>query len=235
MKITRVRVASQAFFLLLFLFFAFVTQFSYLKGYPVSIFLEADPLVALATTITTHSLYRGLLWSLILIVPTLLLGRIFCGWICPYGTLHQFIAWLGTGMNTKRRLDANRYRSYFSTKYYILAAMAVAAIFGSLQIGWLDPIPMLARSLTVAVWPAIDSATGLIFMRPYVFQFSWVVGFILFGLLAMNVVIPRFFCRTLCPLGATLGILSRFSLWRIDRDHEKCTDCDLCKNFCDLS
>ncbi|MBT7100034.1 4Fe-4S binding protein, partial [Candidatus Poribacteria bacterium] len=150
-KITRVRVAAQAFFLLLFLFFAFVTQFSYLKGYPVSLFLEADPLVAFATSITTHSLYRGLLWSLVLIAPTLLLGRIFCGWICPYGTLHQFIAWLASGKNTKRRMEANRYRSYFATKYYILAAMAVAAIFGSLQIGWLDPIPMLSRSLTVAV------------------------------------------------------------------------------------
>lgn len=233
MKITRVRVASQAFFLLLFLFFAFVTQFSYLKGYPVSLFLEADPLVALATTITTHSLYRGLLWSLVLIVPTLLLGRLFCGWICPYGTLHQLIAWLASGKNPKRRLAANRYRPYFSTKYYILAAMAVTAVFGSLQIGWLDPIAMLSRSLTVAVWPAVDAVTGMIFIRPYVFQFSWVVGFILFGLLAMNVLIPRFFCRALCPLGATLGVLSRFSLWRIDRDKEKCTDCDLCRNFCE--
>ena len=44
---------------------------------------------------------------------------------------------------------------------------------------------------------------------------------------------PRFFCRVLCPLGATLGLLSRFSLWRIERDPEKCTHCELCLKACE--
>lgn len=47
MRITQARLISQIFFMGLFLFFAFVTQFGYLKGYPVSLFLEADPLVAI--------------------------------------------------------------------------------------------------------------------------------------------------------------------------------------------
>ena len=55
MRITVVRLISQIFFMGLFFFFCFVTQFSYLKGYPVSIFLEVDPLVAIATAITTHT------------------------------------------------------------------------------------------------------------------------------------------------------------------------------------
>ncbi len=49
----------------------------------------------------------------------------------------------------------------------------------------------------------------------------------------MNLVIPRFFCRVLCPLGAFLGVLSRFALWRIDRDLTKCTDCNLCLRHCE--
>jgi formate hydrogenlyase subunit 6/NADH:ubiquinone oxidoreductase subunit I len=49
----------------------------------------------------------------------------------------------------------------------------------------------------------------------------------------MNLVIPRFFCRVLCPLGALLGVLSRFSIFRIDRDLTKCTDCDLCLKHCE--
>jgi ferredoxin len=52
-------------------------------------------------------------------------------------------------------------------------------------------------------------------------------------LVGMNLVIPRFFCRVMCPLGAFLGFLSRFSLWRIDRDPHKCTDCDLCLKSCE--
>ena len=49
----------------------------------------------------------------------------------------------------------------------------------------------------------------------------------------MNVVIPRFFCRVLCPLGAFLGTLAPVALWRIDRDPHKCVDCDLCLKSCE--
>jgi polyferredoxin/formate hydrogenlyase subunit 6/NADH:ubiquinone oxidoreductase subunit I len=233
MRITRARVISQAFFMGLFVFFAFVTQFGYLKGYPVSLFLEVDPLVAVATAITTHALYRGLLWSLVLLVPTLLLGRFFCNWICPYGTLHQLVGWLGRPRDTVERIAGNRYRKAFSFKYYFLAGALAAAVFGSLQIGLLDPICLLTRSFTVALLPAVDMATGWVYVQPHMHQLSWVVGFILLVLLAVNLVIPRFFCRALCPLGATLGLLSRFSLWRIERDPSKCVDCDLCLQRCE--
>ena len=85
MKIRTARRISQVFFFSLFTFFVVVTDLRYLKGYPVSLFLELDPLVAFATAITTHAVYKGLLWSLLLIIPTVLLGRVFCNWICPYG------------------------------------------------------------------------------------------------------------------------------------------------------
>jgi polyferredoxin len=148
MRITHIRLVSQIFFIGLFLFFTFITQFGYLKGYPVSLFLEADPLVAIATSITTHTLYRGLLWSLVILIPTLLLGRFFCNWICPYGTLHQFIGWLFDNRSVKERIESNRYRKVFALKYYILIGLLVAAAFGSLQIGLLDPICLFFRSFT---------------------------------------------------------------------------------------
>jgi polyferredoxin len=71
------------------------------------------------------------------------------------------------------------------------------------------------------------------FGDPKVHQLGWVIGFLLFFLVAMNLVIPRFFCRVLCPLGAALGVLSRFAVWRIERDPKKCTDCDLCLQSCE--
>ena len=139
LKLRNVRRVAQVFFFSLFLFFVVVTDLRYLKGYPVSLFLELDPLVALAAAIATHAIYKGLLWSLVLLVPTLLLGRIFCNWICPYGILHHFIGWLiGKGRAEERdRIEANRYRSLYSVKYLILIAMLLGAVFGSLQI---DPI-----------------------------------------------------------------------------------------------
>jgi ferredoxin len=56
---------------------------------------------------------------------------------------------------------------------------------------------------------------------------------IIFALVSMNLVIPRFFCRVLCPLGALLGVISRFALFRINRDVHKCTDCNLCLTRCE--
>ena len=66
-----------------------------------------------------------------------------------------------------------------------------------------------------------------------IFYASWFVGLVIVGLVGMNLVIPRFFCRVLCPLGAFLGFLSRFAIWRIDRDRTRCTDCNLCLAHCE--
>ena len=65
-NIVNARRASQVFFFSLFTFFCVITDLRYLKGYPASLFLELDPLVAVATAITTHTVYKGLLWSLAL-------------------------------------------------------------------------------------------------------------------------------------------------------------------------
>jgi len=236
MKIRTARRISQVFFFSLFVFFAVVTDLRYLKGYPASLFLELDPLVATATAITTHSIYKGLLWSLLLLIPTLALGRIFCNWICPYGILHHFTGWLlGKGRaEEKVRIESNRYRSIYNIKYIILIGMLVAALFGSLQIGLLDPICLFHRSITTAIFPSINLAIpSSIYVRQYYHAGAWAIGFMLFLLVGMNVVIPRFFCRVICPLGAFLGSISTASLWRIDRNPSKCVDCDLCLKNCE--
>ena len=236
MKIRTARRISQVFFFSLFLSFVFISDLRYLKGYPVSLFLELDPLVAFATALATHTIYKGLLWSLLLLIPTVLLGRIFCNWICPYGILHHFIGWLfGKGRaEEKARIDANRFKSIYQVKYIILAGMIVAAIFGSLQIGLLDPICLFHRSMSTAILPAINLVhPATFYVRQYFHVGAWVIGFMLFLLVGMNVVIPRFFCRVLCPLGAFLGTLSTLSLWRINRNPAKCVDCDLCLKNCE--
>lgn len=236
LKLRSVRRVSQVFFFTLFLFFVFVTDLRYLKGYPVSLFLELDPLVAFATAITTHTIYMGLMWSLLLIIPTLLFGRIFCNWICPYGILHHFTGWLlgKRRAEERERIEANRYKNLYSLKYIILIAMIASAIGGSLQIGWLDPICLFHRSMTTVILPAMNLFfPSSVYVRQYFYAGAWIIGFLLLFLVGMNVLIPRFFCRVLCPLGAFLGTLSIASLWRIDRDPNKCVDCDLCLKSCE--
>src|SRR5687767_3204126 len=214
MRITTVRIITQIVVMTLFMAFVFITTFAHLNDLPalsfwVSKFLEIDPLVSIATSITTHTLYKGLIWSLILIVPTLFLGRIFCNWICPYGIMHQFVGWVFNSRNAKQKIESNRYRKLYQIKYYILIGMIVAALFHSLQIGLLDPICLLHRSFTASLLPALNmpDTVAAKFGDPKAHQLSWVIGFLILFFVSMNLVIPRFFCRVVCPLGATLGVM----------------------------
>ncbi len=241
MRITTVRVIVQAATFALFLAFVLLTTFGELDRWPglrfwVGKVLEIDPLISLATAITAHTVYKGLLWSLVILIPTLFLGRFFCNWVCPYGTLHQFVGWLapaGGAPAATTRAHPNRYRTSQRVKYYILVAMLVAAIFGTLQIGLLDPICLIYRSFTGVVLPTVSMPVPSWLGEQRLHQGAWLIGFLLFGLLAANLVYPRFFCRVLCPLGALLGLLSRWAWWRIEREPDQCGDCDHCRVHCE--
>jgi polyferredoxin len=278
----KIRRAYEVLFLGLFLFFLFITDLRYLKGWPVSLFLEATPLVALATALTTHTIYRNLVWGLVIIAVTMMVGRVWCNWMCPFGIMHHLFGYIGNTKNTKQLIEVNRYKKIYAIKYYILGAMiamaclwivptaidspskiiaaykdkdlpqtGAARVFaaigtgisksadehkrenGTLQIGLLDPIALMTRSMTTSVLPTVQKATESVFTEPREYWLAWIVGLIFFGFLVANWWIPRFFCRAICPLGALLGIFSRFSLWRIDRDPVRCTDCDLCLKNCE--
>ncbi|UCE58909.1 MAG: 4Fe-4S dicluster domain-containing protein [Phycisphaerales bacterium] len=237
-RITTIRILAQCVFFGLFLAFVLLTTFANLDRYPglrlwVGKFLEIDPLIALATAVTTHTVYKGLLWSLIILIPTLFLGRFFCNWICPYGSMHHFVGWLFRNQQTTETIAANQYKRSQHIKYYILTAMLAATVFGSLQIGLLDPICLAYRSFTGTVLPTVSMPVQNVAGDYRLYQSAWLIGFLLFGLLAMNLVIPRFFCRVLCPLGALLGLLSRFAWWRIERDPAKCVGCHRCLLHCE--
>ena len=87
--------------------------------------------------------------------------------------------------------------------------------------------------MTTSVLPTVHKATESVYTEPREYWQAWIVGLIFIGFLVANWWIPRFFCRAICPLGALLGVFSRFSLWRIDRDPVRCTDCDLCLKSCE--
>ena len=255
-KLPQLRRLSQILFLLLFLLLMMKTEsFSSLRAvrdgarlpYPVSFFLQLDPLTALASALSSHTLYRGLLWSLAILIPTFFLGRFFCGWICPLGTLNHFLgSWKSERKRGPERLERNRYKKWQTLKYYLLIAGLVSALFGGSLIGILDPISLTVRSLGTSVFPAINYAldallgalhhspaaplrtagyiaqlvlneTLLSFRQPHYRQ-AFFLGAIFIALLVLNLRITRFWCRALCPLGALLGIVSRWSILGLEKD-----------------
>jgi len=271
--VRNLRRGSQLFFLLLFLWLVLETTFdvdfspaevSEIRlPYPVSIALEFDPLAALMTLLASGTLYKGLLWSLVILVPTIFLGRFFCGWVCPLGTLNHWMSGFKSERKArkgKRLLDSNRYKPYQRIKYYILFFVTGSALLGSLQAGLLDPIPLLARSIGTAVLPTLH--TGALAMTaaarntgfgpleavagglydaldfaifPYRqahFHGVLLIGALFGAILLLNRVFTRFWCRGLCPLGALLGVFSRFAIFGLQKDEEACGGCNKCLLDC---
>ena len=268
--LSRLRRAFQIAFLAAFFLLLFKSEFTgSFRGaagqirlpWPVSLFLEADPLAATTTAIATHTLYRGLWWSLLILVPTFFLGRFFCGWICPLGTLNHFF---GSLRSEKKRgkalLESNRYKRWQAVKYYVLAAVIVSALFGSLLAGLVDPISLTVRSLALSILPGVSYTSGAVldawyrnpsrwvrfgadlaqfllqgtlvsFRQPH-FRQAFFLGAIFVGLLALNLQVTRFWCRAVCPLGALLGLASRWSLVQLRKDPASCDDCNRCLLHC---
>jgi len=252
----RARRLSQLLFLLIFLFLFLQTEQKGADtlGYPAKLFLDFDPLLLVATLLSSRALpAAALLLSLVVLAGTLVVGRGFCGWVCPMGTLHHAAGWLAF---RKRRHAPGR--EWHRAKYYLLAGLLAASLFGMQVAGVLDPLSLLVRSLALSVQPAFEHAVDASVTAAYGTGWGWaasvagavlsalkatvlsfapprfeqglLLGLLFLGLLALNWVEPRFWCRHLCPLGALLGLGARFApLKRLAG-----SDCDAC-GACDYA
>ena len=267
---TRLRAISQVSFVLLFLFLLLRTDFRASPSSspddlrltsPVSLFFQIDPLVAISNALASRALYHGLLWSLVLLIPTFFLGRFFCGWVCPLGTIHHFFSSLKSeSKRGKQLIESNRYKPWQATKYYILVAVLVAAFCGTALVGWFDPFSFLTRSLGLSIFPGLDYLANSILhaaessdfsivriiggivhailnftvlsLRQSHFRQGLFLGLLFFFLVALNYRVSRFFCRALCPLGALLGFVSRWSILGLQKLPVSCDNCNRCLLRC---
>ncbi len=264
---------AQAGFLFTFLYLLFETGFRgsfaggdhdrVRVGKPVEAFLLADPYVAAMTLLSTRAVYRELAFSVILLAVTLVFGRVFCGWICPFGTLHHFFSWIFPSRYLKgtRRVDQNKtHPGRQRIKYYVMVGSLFAALTGSAIGGLFDPICVAVRAIGLGVIPAMQYVTGRAsdvaytygdkgvqratdnagdFLaqtvwqsKQFYFHQTWFIVTLFVAILFLNRFVPRFWCRVLCPLGAFLGVFSKLALFGMEKDHSKCTDCNLCLVHC---
>lgn len=269
------RRASQCFFLILFLYFlvesrlpqdvyvnysAAVSSEEDLRlDQPVTLFFKMDPLVGLSALLSGATLINGFIWGAGILVLTIFVGRVFCGFICPFGTLNHFIGRIKASLKGNLMVRANQKRASQKVKYFVLVAILIGAIMGLNLAGIMDPISFLFRSLALAILPGLGVGIRSLFdllaqsdvktlnllsygaevvLSPIfgyehkAYQTAWFLGLVLIGILFLNRIRPRFWCRALCPLGALLGLFSRFSLLRLVKYDEKCTQCMKCDGKC---
>jgi len=248
----RGRLFSQYAALLLFVYLLLGTRPGTPTLLPVDTFFRLDPLAALTAMLTTGAILPALLWSLVTIALALVAGRVWCGWICPMGTV---LDWY-----TPRRAIGNKPRlssRWRTVKYLLLFVILWAALLGNQTLIFLDPITLLTRTVTTAVLPALDVAftaaeqtlypvswlnpvlSGLdslvrgpiLPVNPVAYESGFVLALLFAGVIALNGVAQRFWCRYLCPLGALLGLLSRWA-WIRRVVGPTCNECHLCARQC---
>ncbi len=231
----RFRVVFQTTTTLLFIALTVLTIEAVIGQLPVTVFLRLDPLAALGTALASRTLAADLALALAVVLLTLVFGRVFCSFFCPLGGLNTLLTRL---FGPQRRplgepRHANAWRPAHALKYALQLGLLVAALFGVNLTGVVDPLPFTARSFAAAIRPAALDVWPVWPGGGY--SLAWLLGALFLLVLGLNALVPRWFCRVLCPLGALLGVLSRVSLWRIQRDPARCTDCGRCQAVCPVA
>jgi ferredoxin len=239
----KIRIAVSLLFLS-FIVFIFIDIMGLIppSGYQSVLFLQFIP--SLLSFLTGAGIAAA--GFIIVIVLTLLFGRVYCSSICPLGTLQDIIIYIGKKFRRKRRFSFSP--SHKILRYSLLAAAVILFLTGStLLINLLDPYSNAGRIFTVLVKPIVfianntaarifESFDMYIIYPQKVRGFSW-PGFI-FAVSFLTLIIvlavkkERLFCNTLCPVGALLGLASRFSLLKIELEKDSCTSCGLCERVC---
>ena len=244
---------SQFMFLAIFLVLFIQTEYRGHDelGAAVNAFFRSNPLTLVSTLLADRAFPIPLFPAVVTLFATVLLGRFVCGWLCPLGTLLDLI-----GPRFRRR-GAIRWLAG-NARYWLLLPLLLAAAMGNNLAGLLDPIALLLRGLSLALYPLVGTAAregwvglyhlmgesrdhlaptyGLLrdYLLPFrttIYPLAFLSLVLLMGIFALEASESRAWCRRLCPLGTLLALLGRLSPFkRIPK--RLCADCNACRELC---
>jgi len=187
---------------------------------------------------------------IVILLMTVLFGRVYCSTICPLGIFQDVISWLS--VKVRRKKWPYRFtRPHDIIRYSLLGLTVVFIIFGSiLVLTLLDPYSNFGRFLTYFVKPVfaginnwlspILTSRGIYTLFPVsIPPVRWEI--IVFPVIMLVLVLwlsyryGRLYCNTVCPVGTILGLVSRVSLFRIYIDSDLCSKCGRCDRICKSS
>ncbi len=191
------------------------------RGAPWSISLFGlevlDPLASLSVAAARGWSWKLLVGALPALALVALLGRFFCGWMCPYIPLIA-ASESARALLKKLGVPLPDLKVPAGTAYVVLVVLvAASAVFGVQLAGLIYPPSLIARSAYKAAVLG-GAGAGTLFLAA--------------AFLADVVLGRALWCRALCPGGALFRIVGRFSTVRVVRDPAKCTDCTVCDVVC---
>lgn len=166
----------------------------------------------------------------ILLLYSILFGRMICGWLCPFGLVQELLHKIPTPKLKKS--PATRVLSYLKYVILVFFVLIVPIMYAMRN----TPLPAFCKYicpagtleggiglLSNAVNNSYFSMLGPLFTWKFMLMVSILVG---------SVFIFRLFCRFICPLGALYGLFNKLSVFGVKVENSKCTNCGLCLNHC---
>ena len=186
----------------------------------------------------------------VLVILTLIFGRVYCSVICPLGVMQDLINRLSASRKGKKyRLSYSPAKNWL--RYGLLALFVIAMVAGATSLaGLLAPYSTFGRIVSNLFAPLYRLGNNMLALLAerldsYAFYSTevWLKSLPTFIAAALAFVLifilswrgGRTWCNTVCPVGTVLGVLSRFSLLRINIDKNKCNRCGLCSRQCKAS
>ena len=183
----------------------------------------------------------------LLVVLTLLLGRVYCSVICPLGVMQDIVSRV-SGSRKKKKFRFSYSHEVKWLRYGMLGifVIAIAAGIGSL-VALLAPYSSYGRMVSNLLAPVYQCGNNVLAYfaeraGSYAFYEAdvWIKSVPTFIIAAVSFVVVvvlawrngRTYCNTICPVGTILGFISRFSLLGIKIDENKCNRCGLCSRKC---
>ncbi|NLI54815.1 MAG: FMN-binding protein [Clostridiales bacterium] len=193
----------------------FISTFSAIKAIYTSI---------IDGTFSASAMAGQIVLAVSMLLITAIMGRFFCGFLCAFGTMGDFLWVLGTKLKLQRPKIGTRFDRLLKKLKYILLAAIVLLIWtlGLTILGGKDnPWTVFGMLTSLSGWTDLSVLISF--------------GMILLLLIAAgSLYIERFFCRYLCPLGAVFAIASKFRLFRIRKPRRNCGSCRACTRRCSM-
>ncbi|MHC4924813.1 MAG: 4Fe-4S binding protein [Planctomycetota bacterium] len=192
-----------------------------------------DLLAGAESIFASRTVQAVLLTSLILpLLLTLLLGRVYCGWICPMGFLFDMAGKTRSFLQKVMEIRPLNVKLSPANKYVLLGTgLVFALVTGLPALHYVYPPALLARESHAVVMALFDRAEGGMFELALVGLSG--ASLFLLGLWLLEVLVaPRFFCSTICPGGALYSLLGRLRLLRVRRKADLCSPCGKCDQRC---